>query len=72
MMGPMQPTIRALAVHPGTPNSLHGRDIRRPVVDDVPGGAGVLVRVLQVGVDWHRSRGSSPGSSALRHRARTS
>ena len=51
MMGPMQPTIRALAVHPGTPNSLHGRDVRRPVVDDVPGGPGVLVRVLQVGVD---------------------
>jgi threonine dehydrogenase-like Zn-dependent dehydrogenase len=51
MMGPMQPTIRALAVHPGTPNSLHGRDIRCPVVDDVPGGTGVLVRVLQVGVD---------------------
>src|SRR4051812_40095737 len=43
--------MRALAVHPGTPNSMHALEVRRPSVDDVRGGRGVLVRVLRVGVD---------------------
>jgi threonine dehydrogenase-like Zn-dependent dehydrogenase len=43
--------MRALAVHPGKPNSMHLREVPRPTVTDVPGGRGVLVRVLQVGVD---------------------
>lgn len=43
--------MKALAVRPGQPHSVHARDIDPPRIDDVPGGRGVLVRVLQVGVD---------------------
>jgi glucose 1-dehydrogenase len=41
----------ALAVRPGVADSLHGREVRRPTVDDVPNGRGVLVRLLRVGLD---------------------
>ena len=44
-------TMKAVAVRPGTPNSIHLRDVPMPSVHDVPGGRGVLVRVLRVGVD---------------------
>jgi glucose 1-dehydrogenase len=43
--------MKAIAVTPGKPNSIHLRDVDRPSVDDVPDGRGVLVRVLRVGVD---------------------
>lgn len=43
--------MKAVAVRPGTPNSVHLRDIDEPSLSDVPGGRGVLVRTLQVGVD---------------------
>jgi threonine dehydrogenase-like Zn-dependent dehydrogenase len=43
--------MKAIAVHPGTPNSIHLRDIAEPNVADVPGGRGVKVKVLRVGVD---------------------
>jgi glucose 1-dehydrogenase len=43
--------MKAIAVHPGVPNSMHLRDAPDPSVDDVPGGRGVLVEVLRVGVD---------------------
>jgi glucose 1-dehydrogenase len=43
--------MKAIAVHPGTPDSIHLRDVPEPKVDDVPGGRGVLVKVLRVGVD---------------------
>src|SRR2546423_12294648 len=43
--------MKAIAVHPGKPNSIHLEDIPRPKVSDVPDGKGVLVRVLRVGVD---------------------
>jgi threonine dehydrogenase-like Zn-dependent dehydrogenase len=43
--------MKALAVLPGTPGSLHLRDVPEPSIDEVPGGRGVLVRVLRVGVD---------------------
>ena len=43
--------MKAVAVKPGTPNSVHLVDIDRPAVDDVDGGLGVLVKVLKVGVD---------------------
>jgi threonine dehydrogenase-like Zn-dependent dehydrogenase len=43
--------MKAIAVHPGTPNSIHLRDVAAPQVGDVQGGRGVLVRVLRVGVD---------------------
>src|SRR5881392_4042289 len=43
--------MRAIAVHPGEPNSIHLREIPEPQVDDIPNGRGVKVRVLRVGVD---------------------
>jgi len=43
--------MRAIAVLPGKPDSLHLAELERPRVSDVPGGRGVLVRVLRVGVD---------------------
>jgi threonine dehydrogenase-like Zn-dependent dehydrogenase len=43
--------MKAIAVHPGVPNSMHLRDVPEPSLDDVPGGRGVLVEVLRVGVD---------------------
>jgi glucose 1-dehydrogenase len=43
--------MRALAVFPGQPNTLHLAELPKPSIDDVPGGRGVLVRVLRVGVD---------------------
>lgn len=44
-------TMKAIAVHPGTADSIHLADLPMPALDDVPGGRGVLVRVLRVGVD---------------------
>ena len=43
--------MKAVAVRPGVADSLHVREVRRPTVGDVPGGRGVLVRVLRVGLD---------------------
>jgi threonine dehydrogenase-like Zn-dependent dehydrogenase len=46
-----RPTMRAIAVMPGIPNSIHLRDVPMPRSGDVEDGRGVLVRVLRVGVD---------------------
>jgi threonine dehydrogenase-like Zn-dependent dehydrogenase len=43
--------MRAIAVHPGKPNSIHLADLPKPAVSDVPGGRGVLVQILRCGVD---------------------
>ncbi|GIW90280.1 MAG: glucose dehydrogenase [Pirellulaceae bacterium] len=43
--------MKAIAVYPKKPNSVHLREIPRPAVEDVPDGKGVLVKVLRVGVD---------------------
>src|SRR3989442_11026446 len=43
--------MKAIAVYPGKPNSLHLADLPKPSVKDIPDGRGVLVRVLRVGVD---------------------
>lgn len=43
--------MKAVAVTPGTPNSVHLQDIPEPHLDQVPDGTGVLVKVLKVGVD---------------------
>jgi threonine dehydrogenase-like Zn-dependent dehydrogenase len=43
--------MKAIAVHPGQPNSMHLEDVPEPSVTDIPGGRGVVVRVLCVGVD---------------------
>lgn len=47
----MTNTMQAVAVVPGTPDSMHLRSVPRPRIADVPDGKGVLVRVLSVGVD---------------------
>lgn len=51
--------MKAVAVTPGTPHSVHLRDIPQPKVTDqphphvclIPEGRGVLVKTLQIGVD---------------------
>ncbi len=43
--------MKAIAVYPGKPNSVHLAKIQKPSVDNIPNGRGVLVKVLQVGVD---------------------
>jgi glucose 1-dehydrogenase len=44
-------TMRAIAVRPGLPNSVHLAQLEKPSIADVPNGRGVLVKVLRVGVD---------------------
>jgi threonine dehydrogenase-like Zn-dependent dehydrogenase len=43
--------MKAIAVLPGTPNSVHLAELAKPSVSDVANGRGVLVKVLRVGVD---------------------
>src|SRR5438046_9248279 len=43
--------MKALAVIPGTPNTIHLREVPKPRVEDVPEGRGVLIKILNVGVD---------------------
>jgi glucose 1-dehydrogenase len=43
--------MKAVAVFPGRPDSIHLADLPEPRVDDTPDGRGVLVEVLRVGVD---------------------
>src|SRR6266496_3016074 len=43
--------MKAIAVYPGKPNSMHLEEIPMPKVTDIPNGQGVLVKVLRVGVD---------------------
>lgn len=43
--------MKAIAVRPGTANSVYLADLDKPTVDQIPNERGVLVRVLKVGVD---------------------
>ena len=43
--------MKAVAVIPGRPDSLHLRDVLKPSLTDLPDGRGVLVKALRVGVD---------------------
>lgn len=43
--------MKAVAVIPGKPNSVHLAELAKPRLEDVPGGRGVLVKVLKIGVD---------------------
>ena len=43
--------MKAVAVFPGTPDSMHLRTMPRPTLDEIADGRGVLVKVLRVGVD---------------------
>jgi threonine dehydrogenase-like Zn-dependent dehydrogenase len=44
-------TMKAVAVLPGRPDSVHLAQLPRPSVSEIAGGRGVLVKVLRVGVD---------------------
>ncbi len=44
-------SMKAVAVTPGKPNSVHMQDLPPPKLSDIAGGTGVLVKVLKVGVD---------------------
>lgn len=43
--------MKAIAVKPGVPNTVHLTELPAPKVTDITNGRGVLVRVLRVGVD---------------------
>src|SRR5262249_27705596 len=43
--------MKAIAVVPRRPNSVHLAELAKPSLSDIPAGRGVLVRVLRVGVD---------------------
>src|SRR5512144_515397 len=43
--------MKAIAVTPGAPGSIHLEEIPKPSLEEIPEGRGVLVRVLRVGVD---------------------
>lgn len=43
--------MKAVAVIPGQPRSVHLAELEKPRVDSIPDGRGVLVKVLKVGVD---------------------
>ncbi len=46
-----RPRMKAIAVIPGKPNSIHLRDVPKPRLEEIPNGRGVLVKLLRVGVD---------------------
>ncbi len=43
--------MKAIAVHPRQPNSVHLEEIEKPSVEDIPGGRGVLMKSISIGVD---------------------
>ncbi len=43
--------MKAIAVFPGKPNSVHLTELPKPSLGEIPNGRGVLVKVLRVGVD---------------------
>ena len=43
--------VKAIAVLPGQPDSVHLTELEKPSVSQVEDGRGVLVEVIQVGVD---------------------
>lgn len=43
--------MKAIAVYPGKPGSVHLAELPEPTLSEIPGGRGVVVRVLSVGVD---------------------
>src|SRR5215472_9413227 len=50
-IGTNRELVKAVAVIPGKSNTIHLREVRKPKVEDVPGGRGVLIKILRVGVD---------------------
>src|SRR5215472_4341656 len=50
-IGANRELVKAVAVIPGKVNTIHLREVPKPKVGDVPGGRGVLIKILRVGVD---------------------
>ena len=50
-IGTNRELVKAVAVIPGKANTIHLREVPKPKVQDVPGGQGVLIKMLRVGVD---------------------
>src|ERR1700752_3059854 len=50
---PLTPRLimKAIAVHPGKPDSVHLAELPRPSIQTIADGKGILVKVLKVGVD---------------------
>ncbi|MGW7257403.1 aquaporin [Streptomyces sp. NPDC054834] len=44
-------TMKAIGVLPGKAGSAHLVDVRKPALDDIPDGRGVMVRILRLGLD---------------------
>src|SRR5262245_30670854 len=44
-------TMKAVAVFPGQPGSVHLAELPKPKIQEIPNGRGVLVKVLRVGLD---------------------
>src|SRR5262249_52378847 len=51
MKGELRSSMKAIAVRPGMPGSVHLATMPRPAVGDIANGRGVLVKVVRVGVD---------------------
>lgn len=51
MRGADHELVKAIAVIPGKPNTIHLREVPKPRVGDIPNGRGVLIKILRVGVD---------------------
>src|SRR5512146_2397418 len=43
--------MKAISVFPGKPNSVHLAELKKPSLEEVANGRGVLVKILRVGVD---------------------
>lgn len=68
-MGIRESDMKAVAIYPGKPHSIHLEEVEKPKLTDIPGGRGVLVKVLCVGVDgmdkeiYKAQYGSAPEGS---------
>ena len=63
--------MRAVAVYPGKPNSVHLAEMAKPSVADVPDGRGVLVRFC-VSASMGRTKRSTQRNTAPRRTGSTS
>lgn len=43
--------MKAIAVYPRKPNSVHLEEIEKPSLDEIPDGRGILMKTISIGVD---------------------
>ena len=61
--------MKAIAVVPGKPDSVHLAEMPRPSVDEVPGGRGVRIRFMTAATDFgRRLREGHSANRGDRHR----